>query len=75
LKKIFSNRSDPAQKKTGPRSAQNKLGPDFYRVGLSPAAWAGLGFQPKTSMDWYCRTCMQEDFYAQCRFCMQEDEQ
>jgi len=42
---------DPAQKETGPKSARNKLGPGFYRAGLSPAAWAGLGFQPKTNID------------------------
>jgi hypothetical protein len=56
LKNFCSSGPDPAQKKTGPKSARNKLGPGFYRAGLSPAAWAGLGFQPKTNIDWLLRT-------------------
>jgi hypothetical protein len=59
LKKFFSNGPDPTQKETGPKLAQNKLGPGFYRAGLSPAAWAGLMFQPETNMDWLLCTCTQ----------------
>jgi hypothetical protein len=37
LKNFCSSGPDPAQKETGPKSARNKLGPGFYRAGLSPA--------------------------------------
>jgi len=68
LKNFCSNGPDPAQKRTGPKSAQNKLGPGFYRAGLSLTAWAGLGFQPKTNMDWLLCICTvtSELYFTNC---------
>jgi len=43
------------------------LGPGFYRAGLSPTAWAGLGFQPKTSMDWLLCTSTVTGLLCICR--------
>jgi hypothetical protein len=53
LKNFCSSGPDPAQKETGPKSARNKLGPGFYRAGLSPA---------QNHMAGYC------SLYTQCRW-------
>ena len=48
----------PAQKKNGPKSAQQH-GLTFYRAGLSPAhTWCGLMLQPEMNMDWLLCTCI-----------------
>jgi hypothetical protein len=45
--KIFGTRPDPAKKKDWAKiKPKNKIRSPFYRAGLSPAAWAGLMFQP-----------------------------
>jgi hypothetical protein len=43
---------DPAQKKIGPKPAENEIRPTFYRAGLSPPMWAGLS-SPKEQLAGY----------------------
>ena len=45
----------PGPKESRPKSAQNEIGPPFYRARLSPTAWSGLSPAQKQKAGYYAK--------------------